>query len=254
MINQIDIAVPILTSLLTGGFLLFFIENQHIEKEVSERFYSLMKPFYRNLTLYLRFLSTCRNAIIYDKEQSENILALQSIMDKLGRLGGQTIIEGRNIPILDAKKIDQICNDINNIWYYYDKSNTKCHISFDNNEFIKQHIKESLLDYSAKYNDSPINLDLLPKVSGDFFVEVWQPVQDISYEYEYWQKKCQCYNWFIFGSIILIITVLLSILIIPEFKYYSILFTALTVISCIVFGILIFRMVKLMNISNRIIH
>jgi len=39
MNNQIEIAVSILTSLLTGGFLLFFIENQHIEKDVVSRFY-----------------------------------------------------------------------------------------------------------------------------------------------------------------------------------------------------------------------
>ena len=38
MNNSIQIAVNILTALLTGGFLLFFVEIMHVESDVRQRF------------------------------------------------------------------------------------------------------------------------------------------------------------------------------------------------------------------------
>lgn len=50
---QLEIAITILSALLTGGFILFFIENQHIEKEVADIFKSIMNPYYSKLGDYL---------------------------------------------------------------------------------------------------------------------------------------------------------------------------------------------------------
>jgi len=41
MSYSIQIAVDILSALLTGGFLLFFIETMHIESDVKQRFNQL---------------------------------------------------------------------------------------------------------------------------------------------------------------------------------------------------------------------
>ncbi len=46
MSDSVQIAVDILSALLAGGFLLFFIETMHIESDVKQRFKSIMNPFY----------------------------------------------------------------------------------------------------------------------------------------------------------------------------------------------------------------
>ena len=50
MDNTVQIAIDLLSALLTGGFLLFFIETMHIEHDVSQRFLSIMNPFYHKLS------------------------------------------------------------------------------------------------------------------------------------------------------------------------------------------------------------
>ena len=44
MNSSVQIAVDILTALLTGGFLLFFIETMHIESDVKQRYKAIMNP------------------------------------------------------------------------------------------------------------------------------------------------------------------------------------------------------------------
>ena len=43
MSSSVQIAVDILAALLTGRFLLFFIETMHIESDVKQRFKAIMK-------------------------------------------------------------------------------------------------------------------------------------------------------------------------------------------------------------------
>ena len=56
MEGHINIAISILSALLTGGFILFFVENQHIERDVIERFRTIMNPYYHKLSAYLKFV------------------------------------------------------------------------------------------------------------------------------------------------------------------------------------------------------
>ena len=42
MSSSVQIAVDILSALLTGGFLLFFIETMHIESDVKQRYKAIM--------------------------------------------------------------------------------------------------------------------------------------------------------------------------------------------------------------------
>lgn len=46
MENQISNIITILTALLTGGFLMLFIENQQITTYVIERLHQRMNPFF----------------------------------------------------------------------------------------------------------------------------------------------------------------------------------------------------------------
>lgn len=257
MNDKVEIAVSILTSLLTGGFLLFFVENQHIEKDVVDRFYSTMKPFYNKLTNYLKYVSWSKNIIQYNDRKADYISDLIPIMDELSRLGGESIMSGNDIPLMKAKAIDNLCGKINHIWYLYDKGwFVTEHITIDKGngfQFSETLIKESLSTYNSKYSNSIVDINLLPKVSGDFYVEVWQPVQYITYQYESWQKKCRFLHYFLLGSIGLLLLSLIAILLFSDIMGCPII-NIITVVSCCLFGYNIFEIVRKKNISNKLFN
>ena len=255
MNNQIEIAVSILTSLLTGGFLLFFIENQHIEKDVVSRFYSTMKPFYNKLTNFLKYVNWSKSVIQYDNRNAAYISDLVLIMDELSRLAGKSIVSGSEILVMKAKAIDNLCEKINNIWYLYDKGWLVTeHISIDKGngyQYWETLIKESLTAYNAKYGNSEVDIDLLPKVSGDFYVEVWQPVQNVTYQYEWWQNKRKFSHYFLLCSIGLLMLSLITILLFSNLIGCSII-NYITVFCCCIFGYNIYELVRIKDKSNKI--
>lgn len=257
MNDKIEIAVSILTSLLTGGFILFFIENQNAEKDVVSRFNSIIKPFYNKLTKFLIYVNWSKSIIHYDNPKTGYIPDLILIMNELSRIAGTSIISGSDVPIMKAKDIDILCDKINNIWYVYDKGwFVREHISIDKGngyDYLENQIKESLKAYNEKYSNPVIDINLLPKVSGEFYVEVWQPVQNITYEYEYWQKKRRFSHYFLLGSIVLMILSLIVILLFSNIIGCTII-NYITVFCCCVFGYDIYELVKIKNLSNRLFY
>lgn len=257
MNNHIEIALSILTSLLTGGFLLFFVENQHLEKDVVNRFYSTMKPFYNKLTNYLKYVNWSKSIIKYDDLNAAYISDLILIMDELSRIAGNSIMSGNDIPVMKAKAIDKLCNNINQIWYLYDKGwfvNEHISINKDNSfQFSEKQIKESLATYSIKYNNATVDVNLLPKVSGDFYVEEWQPIQNMTYQYEWWQRKCRFSHYFLLGSIGFLMLSLITILLFSDMIGYPII-NIMTIFSCCIFGYNIYKLVKIKDLSNKLFN
>lgn len=257
MNDKIEIAVSILTSLLTGGFILFFIENQNAEKDVVSRFNAIMKPFYNKLTNYLKYLKWNNSIIRYDDPKADYISDLIPIMKELSRLGDQSIMSGSDIPVMKAKSIDNLCEKINHIWYLYDKGwIVRDHISIDKGNgytYWENLIRESLTTYDVKYTNSFVDINLLPSVSGEFYVDVWQPVQNITYEYEYWQKKRKFSHYFLLGSIVLMILSLIVILLFSSIIGCTII-NYIAVFCCCIFGYDIYELVKIKNLSNKLFN
>lgn len=48
--------LTIQTSLLTGAILVLFLENKHLEQDITNRFYKRIKPFYHKLTLFSKLV------------------------------------------------------------------------------------------------------------------------------------------------------------------------------------------------------
>ncbi|MBP1616051.1 MAG: hypothetical protein H6Q13_3499, partial [Bacteroidetes bacterium] len=53
---ELSIVISILATLLTGGFLMIFIESQKVAGSVTERFHFIMHPFFRSFSSYVRFM------------------------------------------------------------------------------------------------------------------------------------------------------------------------------------------------------
>ena len=52
MEEQVSIIISIIVALLTGGFIILFLENQHVGANVIERYHFVMQPFMHRLSNY----------------------------------------------------------------------------------------------------------------------------------------------------------------------------------------------------------
>ncbi|MDH6310176.1 putative integral membrane protein [Dysgonomonas sp. PFB1-18] len=250
---ELSIIISILAALLTGGFLMIFIESQKVAGSITDRFHFVMNPFFRRFSCYVKFISSFKTCFTFKvTKDSDYIKRLKDNVEEIGRLGGQSIVSGQDFPsdYFTAKELDSICKTINNIWYLIDGKQNYIdkHLEFDSRhaEMFSQHTKDYLEGISTKYKGMPLTKDMLAKVSGDFFVDIYQPIQDVLFEYEFWQKKEKEFKILILATIVFtLLTMMLVLLLncyIPIWVY-----KALCIVCC---GLLIFGLFKLTNIDN----
>lgn len=245
-------------SLLTGAILVLFLENKHLENEMTARFYDRIKPFYHKLTLFSKLVQQFDFAFKYNNEvDNEMCKSTKRTIKSLSRLAGRCIISGSDIGVMTAGELDRLCNDINNVWYTNDRYNSDFH-SFVNWAdstlcFHLKQIKEALKAYDFKYSDKTINVDLFPDIAGDFYVEEWQPVQDVTSSYEYWSGKCAFFHRLSLSYIVYIIASLMIYILFPEL-HDSMFFLYILGISLYLFFWCLYDIYRLMELSKRLIR
>jgi len=250
--------LTIQTSLLTGAILVLFLENKHLEQDTTDRFYERIKPFYHKLTLFAKLVQVFDFAHMYNQEVKNRMcIATKQTIKNLSTLAGRSIISGSDLQIMPSKEIEHLCNSINNIWYTHDRylSEYRSYISFVNYN-LRDHlnqIEEALIAYNPKYSDETITIDTLPKIAGDFYVDEWQPIQDVTSEYEFWQNKCQFFQKLSKSSIgYTVITILIYILF-PEYEG-SVFYNILLGISLYLFSWSLYDTYKLMELSKLVMR
>lgn len=125
MNSSIQIAVDILSALLTGGFLLFFIKTMHIESDVKQRYKGIMNPFYHKLSKLTVFVGYLRSAIKFpDMEWAK---CLKNDMEYIRKAGVVPSSSGRDIPFMKSKELEKLCDVINDVWRNLDKSSDLRH-------------------------------------------------------------------------------------------------------------------------------
>lgn len=196
MAAQLSIIISILAALLTGGFLMIFIESQKTAGSVTERFHFVMNPFFRSFTNYVKFISSFKTCFTFKiSKDSDYIKRLKDSVEAIAGLGGKAIMSGQDYPAdyFTAKELDSICNTINDIWYCIDTKQNYIdkHLNFDSRhaEMFSEHAKGYLEAISPKHKGVQLTKNLLANVSGEFFTEIYQPIQHILPHYEHWLKK-----------------------------------------------------------------
>lgn len=249
MNSSIQIAVDILSALLTGGFLLFFVETMHIESDVKQRFKSIMNPFYHKLSKMTVYIGYMRSAMSFpNNERGEWLKKDMSYIEKTGIIPNTS---GRDLPYMKADDLGHLCEIINDVWYTLEQSSQlRQEISIDNS-FRLDIARKSLEEVSDEYKDSIMDVNLLHKATGDFYCKYWQPVEHCTINYEYWEKKAGISRLFIFAAmgvsvLSLIITMLWAGCINPVIP------CALAVLSSLLFAVCIGIMAFLINLSNKL--
>ena len=202
--NHISNAISIITTFIIGGCVILLVENQHIESEVTSRYYSIMRPFYKRLIAYSKFAQQCMFALSASDETGKNAKKkLQIEMAPIKRVASGAIMTGKDVFWLKAEFLENLCNRTNQIWYIFNRNhNWYSHLSFNNQNQING-IREALLEYDKNYSKENITLKILPEVSGDFFVKVWQPIDNVPARFDVFLHKCrECQHFVLFSFVV----------------------------------------------------
>lgn len=211
------IALAILTSIITGGYVLVFIEIGNRKNRNSDRRNQIMAPFMHKLSSFFRFVSWCNNSIIYPRELDEKEKHFKTLVDEMAKYGSRLIMSGGNFGVdqFSANELYGIAYDINNIWYWHDKMNP-CRLTWDEHwGMMKEElINKELKEISPVYLFNQLSVDLIAKVAGDFFVDIYQPIEYESFRYETFQgyyNRFTCFVCVFFALALLILCLMLFV-------------------------------------------
>jgi len=257
--EQYSIGVTILTALLTGGFLMLFIENRHIGDNIVNRYYFIMTPFMHRLSNYLKFISSVKTFYVINRGDKEvYVHDFKLLLDKMEKLAHPCIMSGQDYPCskFSAQELDNLCDDINRIWYYWDRKHNymQGHYVYETDKAERfetlghEYLKEV---FFKEFDGREFSMPLISDVSGKFYNDVWQPIQHIPFQYENWQKKDQKFKEL---SIFTICTSLITLAIILLLRYLiPIWIPILLIIICMAsLGYTLYEMIKLDEYSRKL--
>ena len=217
------IALAIMTSIITGGFVLVFIEIGNRKGRENDRHDRLITPFLHKLSAYFRFVNWCRSQIIYPKDDINGYeKEFRTLVNEMETYGSRLIMSGGDYSIDDfnAKQLNDIALRINNIWYYRDKMRPcrlkwEGRVSYDGTDLIAKELKE----INPSYLSEEQNVDLVAKVSGDFYVDVYQPIEYESFRHEAYLKQYNTQTIWVaaFFSFVLLMLCLMLFVKLPVF-------------------------------------
>ena len=135
----------------------------------------------------------------------------------MAKYGSRLIMSGGNFGVeqFSANELYGIAYDINNIWYWHDKMNP-CRLTWDEHwGMMKEElINKELKEISPVYLFNQLNVDLIAKVAGDFFVDIYQPIEYESFRYEAFQgyyNRFTCFVCVFFALALLILCLMLFV-------------------------------------------
>lgn len=182
-----QIVLSILSSIITGGFVLVFVEIGNRKNRENDKYEHIMCPFMHKLSSYFRYISWCQSHIIYSNPSTSNEIKL--LIGGIARYGGMSITSGGDYGInyFTASNLKEIALDINNIWYWHDNMNP-CKMTWDSSMPDGEFISKELQEINPVYLQHEQNIDLIAKVSGDFYIYVYQPIEVNTYNHEAYQE------------------------------------------------------------------
>lgn len=170
------------------------------------------------LSAYFRYVNWSR--IVYPKNMEENEKEFKKLVDVMDRYGSILVMKGGDYSIDDftAQQLYDIAFDINNIWYYHDKMHP-CRliwdgaISYDGTNYVAKELKEINPIYLSEKQD----VALLAKVSGEFYTDVYQIIENETFRHEaYLRQYNRQTRWVsVFFSFVLLVLCLMLFVRLP---------------------------------------
>lgn len=258
--EQVSIIVSVLVALLTGGFLMLFVENQHLDSKVTENYHAIMDPFMHRFSGYVRFIESIKTYYVIKPETGKGacVWEFKNLLDVLGKEGSKSILSGRDIPIghYSPEEFTNVCETMNSVWYCWEENrsymmndftfDSDCAMKF--NTFINQYLNEAMPNF---YNNKKLTDSLVAEVSDKMYCNLYQPIKDYPYQYRLWQEKEKMFNC-LTVTIILVNLGILALILLCRYFLPIWIFTLLTIGSISLLGYAIINLMKLIDLSKRL--
>lgn len=138
----------------------------------------------------------------------------KDLIKSLSTYGSKLIMSGGDFGLesFTSEQLDRIAFDINNVWYWHDKMHP-CRPTMDRNLFgVEEQIKKELKEINPVYLSMPIDLDLVAKVSGDFYTDIYQPREYILGNHEAYVEHYGRQTIFVLVAVLCVLGILSTML------------------------------------------
>lgn len=152
--------------------------------------------------------------------------------------------------------MQSLCEDINNVWYYWDNK-CGCMVDYCYYDERKANLycqlgREYLNEvFPHKYEKEKLSLDLISNVSGTFYTNVYEPIQNVPYEYEHWCKQEKSFQKCTFFTIGLSLITLFVILMLRDLVPLCVM-NALTISNMVLLALSLYMFSMLMKLARGI--
>ena len=149
-------------------------------------------------------------------KNKKNEVEFMTLVDEQSRYGSKLILSGGDYSLdhFTPNQIRDICYKINNIWYYHDKMHP-CNLGWNNYEIGENFIAKELKEIFPNYLTLPADVKLVSTVSGDFFTDIYQPIEYGMYNYELNVQHYRRQTIFVVSAGAFVLIVLIAMLLIP---------------------------------------
>lgn len=209
-----------------------------MRKKLEDLYTAVMNKYLFNFTQLCRFVARFSNCIIYKDNEVEYVEELKSLIDRFSSIGELSIARNRGnvIKAFDINRLCSLSENVNHLWYYLDDKLRYMDdgISFD--EVVaatqKDEIKNELAKYTDRYVSSKVNWSLLRNVTGDFYCDYWQKVENLPHSFNYGRKMLISTRNILVMSIVIITISFLIPIIAPRDTLQAILIITLNLLVC----------------------
>lgn len=229
-----SIVLSILTSILTGGFVLILVEIGNRRNRSLDIHYQIMRPFMKKLSAYFRFIHWMHTYLHYPESNDMTFCErnFKELIEQMQKFGSEIILSGGDYPVdyFENKTLTDIAKCMNNIWYYYDRMNPR-RITFEERiGFCENFIEKELSTINPIYLKQDKDESLIVDVSEDFYLDIYQPIEHELYRNSNCLYCCKAQSFFAVFAVILISVTLTSML------FISMNLVVLKIITAIIVG------------------
>ena len=178
-------ALSILTAIITGGFILVFIELGNRKNREYDSYTQRMEPFINKLSAFFRFICWCKSRVEYQKPIDGYEKQFKNLLDEIGLYGSRLILAGGNFSIdyFAVEELSAIMEKVNQIWYSYDRME-RYRLNWKPDFGTDKFIRKELATINPNYLSSDLGPERIAEVSGEFFTEHYQPIEVFIYHHK----------------------------------------------------------------------
>ena len=202
--------LTILAAVITGGFVLVFIEIGNRKNRENDHYYQIMAPFMNKLSAYFRLAAWYDILIMPPIDINKSESEFKSLIHDIGQYGTTAIFDGGNYEIeeFSAKELKAIALKINQICFSF-KAMRPCRLKLSVRfRKLQERLEKELSEINPMYLISEKDIDLLAKVSGDFYADIYQRIEYETYKHEAYMKQYRIHTVIISLYVLIVLSFL----------------------------------------------